>query len=263
MDPSGIEIARENALYELALSLRVSSGKQHGDAQLLAHIALRYHTLGIVSLLADADQDRYARCLCLAGQVDGHLRRLDLSADPTHNAASRELPFADALVAADLEGAREIARLAPDRHQEGVEYEDDFLRIKFMHQLLLAPNDQAALQSTLDRWDQVAEGAPSEYHALSLSLLRRDDSAFDEAIHAVLDRRRGKLAEWRMTPNYRLESDATDGGLFVFGLACLRLAELVGISTQPDYEGMPEPARIPLGRKPLAPNSWMIPGRVI
>lgn len=262
MDPSGIEIARENAAYELALSLRASSAKAHRDAELLTHIALRYHTLGIVSLLADADQAKYARFLCLAGQVDVYLRGLDLSADPKHNAASREIPFADALAAGDLDGARAIARLAPAVHQEGFEYEDDFLRAKFMHLLLLAPTDQAALARTLDRWNEVAEGAPTEYHALSLSLLQRDATAFDDAVHAVLARRRGKLAEWRKTPNYRVESDATDGGLFVFGLAYLRLAEFVGIPTAADYEDMPAQARVPLGTNLPKPNSWMAPGQL-
>jgi hypothetical protein len=258
VDPSPIEIARENATFSLQMSLQTSSSKLDRDPYLLAQIAVRYHMLAIVAVLADSDCATFVRRLAQSGQTDCFLRGLDLSADPAHWAASRHVPFADALAAGDLASARTIATLAPDFHQEGWEYEDDYLRSRFMHRLLLAPDDQPLLERMLERWDAVAEGRPGPYHDLSHALLARDEVLFDEALNAVLASRRVTFAEWRKTPEFRVEIDAVDGGLFVLGLAYLRLAELRGIVTRPDYDSMPALARVPLGTPLPPPGSWRV-----
>lgn len=257
-EPAAIEVARANAQFSLSRSLRASAQRSDRDPTLLSEIGMRFHTLGIVALLADADRSAFARLLALSGQTELHCHGLDLSEHPRITMASRWIPLADTLAAGDLEGARRLSQLASDTCQEGYEYEDDFLRSRFLHILLLTPDDEVQLTGLLERWDQVTHGRPTSYHALSCALLARDRVAFTEAMARVLSYRRMNLLRWRKTPGYRAELDATEGSLFVLGLAYLRMADLRGIPTIEDYEAMPGLARIPLGASLPASGSWRV-----
>jgi hypothetical protein len=252
---AAIEIARENAKHSLQEDLLASARISHRAPVLLCDIASRFHTLGIVAMLGDGDPLEYARLLALAGQTDAHCRSLDLSSEPRIRMVSRFLPFADALAAGDLDTARAIARLCPEAHEEGFEYEDDFLRYRFMHLLLTASDNESVLSRLLNRWKEVAEGNPSPHWALSRAILSRDPIAFEAAMADVLAARRENRAKWRKTPNYRVELDATEGSLFVLGLAYLRLADLRDMPTLDEYEGMPSMARVRLGTPP-PPGAW-------
>jgi hypothetical protein len=74
----------------------------------------------------------------------------------------------------------------------------------------------------------------------------------------VLARRRAQRAAWRKTPAYRVEVDATEGSLFVLGLAYLRLAELRGLETRPEHQGMPSLARVRDGASGLGADAWIV-----
>lgn len=257
MKPSAVAIARENAQFELEQSLRALGRNPDSDVHLLSEISTRYHLLALAVLLEDANQRAFAGLLALAGQTDVRLRSLDLSAHSRERAASRSVPFSDALAAGDLGTARAIAQLAPVHVQDGVEYEDDFLRFHFHHRLLVMPDDEVALRVVLDRWATVVGRAGSTHLDAARALLDRDADDLDEALDRLITERRGTFAAWRKRPDYREEIDATDGVIFVHGLALLRLAEMRGIKTRPDYEYMPDLARVPRGT-PLPPTgAWM------
>ncbi len=255
--PLAIEVARENARFALERALATSTRAGHRDPALLPAVADAHHTLGLVALLADVDPETFGRRLAMAGQADRRCRGMDLSPWPTLLMANRWLPFADVLASGDLAGARGLAQVLPTAHQDGFEYQDDFLRIHFMQRLLLSGEDRPALLALLDRWTQAAEGEPGPYHGLSQALLDRDAAAFEVALAAVLADRRTKRAAWRKSPHHRIELDATEGCVFVLGLAYLRLAELRGIPTAAEYEDMPAPARIRAGVVGLAPDAWL------
>jgi hypothetical protein len=138
----------------------------------------------------------------------------------------------------------------------GYEYEDDFLRFRFLHRLLLVPDDAKVLEALLRRWKDVLQGQRCPYHAASTALLHRDQAAFDDAIADLLDRRRAAFEAFRLATNYDAELDATIGKIFMHGLALLRFAELRGLATAIDDPFMPSLARIPLGGSPPPAGSW-------
>jgi hypothetical protein len=256
--PSGLEIARENASFELEQALAASAQKGHRDGELIAHAADRYHLLGIVALLTDADPKEYARLLALAGQADVACRSLGATLEPETRMASRSGPFEDALAAGDLDTAREIARLSPDAHEPDFEYEDDYLKTRVLHVLLLEPDGDKARRLHA-RWEEVLEGQHSPSHELSRVLIERDAGGFASALAATLASSEENFAEYRKSPEYRIEFGATDGALWVEGLAYLRIAELRGLPTEEDYSGMPSIARVPVATARPAPGAWLKP----
>ncbi len=156
MTVPALEIMRENATFDLEESLKSLGRAPDKDLYLLQQIALRYHLLGLVTLLEDADVRGFAGCLALSGQVDVKLRSHDLSANPRFIAASPGIPFTDALAAGDLDTARAIARAAPSTHQDEIEYEVDFLSLRFQHLLLLSPDDDGPLRQNRRSLGQAA-----------------------------------------------------------------------------------------------------------
>lgn len=251
-----LEIARDNALFGLKRALAFSRRSGHGDAGALADIAVRFHALGIVALLADGNPGEFARMLALSGQADLQCRQLDLTREPRLFMASRSIPFHSALAAGDLSTAAAIAERCPDRHQEGFEYEDDYLKHRFLQRLILTPEDEAGLLALLDRWDRVAERKPPPSHALSRAIVARDARAFDNAMDEMIARRADNLKQWRKSPAYKVEDDALLGPLSVDGLAYLRLAELRKLPTQSEYDTMPSVARVKLGTPLPPPGAW-------
>jgi hypothetical protein len=255
---SGLEIARQNALFSLRQSLKESARQGHRDAYLLSQISVRYRLLALVALLADADRKEYARLLALSGQTDVACRSLGAAIDPRVRMTSRSLPFEDALAAGDLDTARELARLSPDVHDPRFEYEDDFLRVRVLQVLLLEPDGVKAAQ-LFARWEAVLEGDYSPSLELTRVLIDRSTVEFERALAATIASRQKNLAAWRKTPQYRLELDATDGAIWVQGLAYLRMAELRGLPTEEDYEAMPSLARVTVGAAAPPPGAWMNP----
>lgn len=255
---SGLEIVRQDALFSLRKGLEASVRQDHRDASLLSQISVQYHLLAIVALLGDADQKEYVRLLALSGQTDVACRSLGAEVDPRIRMTSRSLPFEDALAAGDLDTAREIARLSPDVHDPGFEYEDDFLRVRVLQVLLLEPDGPAASR-LLARWEEVLAGERSPFLELTRVLVERSAAELGPALAATSASRQENLAAWRKTLQYRLELDETDGAVWVQGLAYLRIAELRGLPTKAKYKGMPSAARVPLGAALPAPGAWTRP----
>lgn len=141
----------------------------------------------------------------------------------------------------------------------GVEYEDDFLRGHVFHRLLTTPDDTAAIDALLARWEVVLEGGSSPFLDVFRSLLTRDPDEFKATFDALLDRRNAALEAWRKTLTYSDEIDATDRKVFVEGLAILRLAEAREMPTQSEYAFIPNIARVPLASRLPAPDAWQVP----
>ena len=256
MKPGAIAIVRENARFELEQSLKALGNSFDADVKLLVEISVRYHLLASAFLLEDSDQRGFACLLALSGQTDLYLRGQDLSAHPRWLAASHSLPFADALAAGDLATAGAIARLAPSAWLKGHEYEDDFLQAHLQHRLLVAPDDEAALRAILTRWEAVVGSAGSAELDAARALVDRDVAALEDALHRVVHQRQTRLAAWRRRPDYRDTLDATEGAIFVPGLALLRLAELRGLEIRREYDLLPGLARVAAGGVLPGPGEW-------
>ncbi|QSQ21986.1 immunity 49 family protein [Pyxidicoccus parkwayensis] len=205
-----------------------------------------YQAVGICELLLDAEVDAFFHHLIRSAQtrlwVLEHGTQLEQPPRKLLKTSNARGLHA-ALAARQWELARRIARASPTTWMEGVEYEDDFLAVHFVHRHLLgAPPEE--LRALLDRFETVLEGGPSPRFDLCRHLLARDIPGCTQAFADLLDERTAKLKKMKR------ESVAASDELFVpqsaiymEGLAWLALLEQAGIPTEPEYPMCPSLAR--------------------
>ena len=102
----------------------------------------------------------------------------------------------------------------------------------------------------LDRFEAALQGVPSGRLEVCRALRAEDRGAFEVAFESL-------VADWEQAcagMALRAEEEATVAAgtqVFVEGLACLRLAEHVGIRTALAFKGCPPLARGPRKRPPI------------
>lgn len=258
---SYLEYARINHQDALEKALReVAAGQPDPDAYFA--IGFAWRVLALCALLRDADTHAFAACLAKSGQVRLHLlQRVQqgMACPPLLLCTSKDIFFAASLAAGDLDTARAIAQLAPQRHFANLEYEDDFLFYHFLHRALLAPDDTVRLEALLQRWEDVLEGGESAYRDVCRELLSGQPERFESGFTAFLQERQEALREYAESFTCNRELLATEGKIFIEGLAVLRLADLRGLPTQPQYPLIPRMARLPPGTPLPPPASWRKP----
>lgn len=261
MSTAALEAARDNSLFliEQALEKGVDRAEHAGSAYFT--ITRAYRRLAIVALLLECDAGLFREHLCRSAFACVDFRRrlqAGLACAPRYSCAAHTVSFSDALAAGALDDAREIARSFGERHEAAVEYEDDFLRERLQHGLLLgAPS--ADLEAGVARWVKLAEGRPAVFLAVLQALVRGSAEAFESAFDALLQRRDAVIEEWRKQPNYREDAGCTEGRVFVEAAGLLRLAELRGLPTRREYKHVPALARVALGAALPARDSWRRP----
>lgn len=240
-----LELARENYGYQLQRALEAV---EEGDATAedLATVVFSYRILGICALLRDMEGEQFARLLRKSGLARLQLLR-QVAAQPhppgTVLAISKDTGFVAALAAGALDTATRIAERSPDTFLEGVEYEEEFLFFHFQQRLLRTPRDEAALGSILDRWTRVVAGEPSVYIDVCQALLEANEAAFCSALGEVLETRSESLRKYRKQLDFDRELDATEGKVYLNGLALVRLAQSRGIAAPERLEMIPRLAR--------------------
>lgn len=244
-----------NADYDLvqALSL-VSQGRMPRDRMYIIWKAFR--TRGICALFLECDADGFHADLQKSAAF--YLHYLKQIAEPADKVTSKADPFFDAVACNDLAAAREIARHARPTWNEGEEYEDDFLYVFFLMQCLHPEAAEADRRAVLDAFEAVLDGEESTRLDVCRALMDRDVKAFDDALGRRIDEHEETYREGRMADYIAEEEWATEGLLFVEGLALVVLAKHLGITVQDNYLYIPSLARreTPL---PHEPNAWRTP----
>jgi hypothetical protein len=227
----------------------------------LGEIELRYRLIGIARLLIEADpnafRDNLHRSACAALHLFELLQQ-GAALEPKNLTVHENPGFADAVIAGDMELATQLAELSPKRHQEGYEYEDDFLESHLLHRMLLGADD-AELRGLLQRWSGVMEGQTSVPWALSVALVERDADAFGQSLLDLVDEHVRWFEEFRTNAGYIPELDASLGNVLMDGLVALRFAEMRGIPTEREYRFMPDLARLPVGGPFPSRDAWRTP----
>jgi hypothetical protein len=174
-----------------------------------------------------------------------------------HLCASRAFSFIDGLVAGDLQTAQEIAKLLPRQHEPRIEYEDDFLFYHCLRLILQArPPQRAHLEEVMARWRTVLAGSEDPYLDACQALSALDAGALSQSLEYLVEERRREFTRGRQDQSIDLETQLTEGRIFLKGLALLRLASMCSIETLGEYSLMPAIARPPLGRIPPPPDDW-------
>ena len=215
----------------------------------LEEVSSYFQGLALCHLLETADVAQFRENLVRSG----HARRYFLRHSRAEGndadrrlALSRTEAFLDAVAAADLPLAREIATLSVSAWNPDWEYEDDFCYYRVLHTLALDPGAarEPALGALLARFEAALEGDRSWRLALCEALVERDASLFDDALRGFVG------AEQEANDARR---DALESYEFLFwprsfvsveGLALLQLAALRGIETAEAYPLCPAIARL-------------------
>ena len=210
-------------------------------------ISRHYRALGICGLLVNGDIDEFFHSLIRSAQtrkyfLDRCLRE-NYMTDP-YMAASFIGPFFDAVAAHQFHLAEAIARLSPITWQERDEYEDDFAYTNFLHILIMGGLD--ALQQSqpiLDQFEAALEGVASPRLEVCKSLRGLDQEQFAASFDILLNARKAEVQADRKTSTSEEITFEPEASIFVEGLALLKIAERLGLPTDPEYSLCPALAR--------------------
>jgi hypothetical protein len=210
-------------------------------------ISRHYRALGICALLAEANIDDFFHNLIRSAQTReyflDHCKRENYHSD-FYLAASFNGPFFDAVTANQYGLAEKIARLSPQEWRERDEYEDDFSYAHFLHSLVLNDPEIAARgEAILGRFEIALEGAPSPRLAICRAMLARDTEAFESAFGDLLTARESEIATARLTVAGEEHTFEPESGVFIEGLALLKLAARLGLTPAPEHSMCPSIAR--------------------
>ncbi len=252
-----LELAQTNALFQLRRALATTTqGKETGAT--LASISVAYRVLALCALLREADSNRFGELLCKAGQARLHLLEratTGLQVSPRAMAASNDVGFLASLAAGDLPTARRIAALSPNTPTPGWEDEEDFIFFHCLHRMVHPTSEEAGLRPILTRWRQLEADSPSPFFQVCASLMENESSRFQAAFTQMLDARQTLMREYRKQLNFDRELYATEGKVYINGLALLRLAESRGLPGREHDVLIPRLALLS-SFKPLPEHAW-------
>ncbi|WP_395844584.1 Imm49 family immunity protein [Archangium violaceum] len=172
---------------------------------------------------------------------------------------SRADPFFDAVACGDEAGASNIARHSAQVARPDREHPEDFLYVHLlMRRFFLGATDAEAASILQNLEAAVAEGSPSQRLDVCRALLAGDGEAFHEALLRLIDEHRAWYETGFQKGRIPEEVWATDGCLFIEGLALLRLARAARLSTYEEYPLIPSLALAP-PRIRYEDGSWLTP----
>jgi hypothetical protein len=225
--------------------------KGSGLAMRHFNVELSHRILAIHALLADADVDLFLDRLERSGTARLELMKTaarGTPCDPQTLIATKAMGFPAALAAGNFELATAIAQVMPDQHAATWEYEDDFLFIDLMRQLVLGLDAGGTgwvkpAKAALARWKVVRKGRPSPEQDVCRALVERDQNSFTAAFPELVEARRGDYAAYRKGTSYDPKIFATEGHVWIEGFALLELATRLGLASEPEYPLLPSLAR--------------------
>jgi hypothetical protein len=170
---------------------------------------------------------------------------------------SRADPFFDAISALDLDCARDQSRASRHTWNATLEYEDDFLYVRFLMARFFLDAPPVDLQAILARYEAVVDGAPDPRLSVCKAFLIGDAEQFDAGLTELLDAREAQLKKLHGRGGTSDEEMATEGKISIEGLALTRLADLLGLATRTDYLFVPSLARSTPRQTFSASDDWL------
>jgi len=219
-----------------------------------------FQALSICHLLEGLDTESFRENLVRSGFARQFFLRKSFESGNTKDrrlAISRTEAFLDALVSGYTPLWAGIDRFQPKKWHPDWEYEDDFAYFLFLHVLSVRSSEASAspnLKPVLDRFEVSLEGEKTPRFQICQSLLDKDPSGFQDALHQLMD----EIEEKYEAKKARLlEPDPSQLVLWarsfvsIEGLALLRMAELMGMEVEEAFALCPPSARLSQAAKPF------------
>lgn len=262
MSLTALSQAREDArfrIFNYVTELSADEGDDQDSRGLFA-ISWEHRQLAICRLLQDGDSAAFQLGLRRSGLTWLHLltrMAQGMQAAPSLRLGSTWDCVASAIAAGDLKLAQQIADRFPGEPDLDREYLDDYMPLAMMSRLVRAPDDRASIEALGQRWEQAEDGSSTNDIPLWMALADRDIPAFQEAFSAVIERRRDQMVAYRKSPGGLPTTAATEGAIYIDGLAILQLAQSLGMNITTTFGLCPKVARVSSVHTELPNNSWM------
>lgn len=234
-----------DAIIELKLQDLIRAWKLGELGELCEELCVAYRAAGIAALLLDLDTDRMHHMFIRSGLTRVFLLERMTPEDRDGSRfckVTRANGFFDSIAANQLDLGRRIIALGPQQRHDRFEYEEEYCYVRFLHELLQG-GGQDEQNRLLDRWKTLLEKTTDARYDVCRALQGRDGEGFDGAFSRL-------SSDWTVEIEAQQRSLTRDEIEFagarhvnVEGLALLRLAERVGITTRDEYEYCPREAR--------------------
>ncbi|MCY1041534.1 Imm49 family immunity protein [Corallococcus sp. bb12-1] len=209
--------------------------------------------MGIGWLLLLCDTRRWQSHLCRSGRAFLALSNQADGGWPV--ALSRSAPFFDALAALDWDCARELSLRAPRERRVELEYEEDFLYVRFLMDFCVLNRSEEDARACLARFESVLQGSEEPRLQVCQALLSRDEASFQAALEDFLKAEARRYVLLRERGRLTQEAWATDAKICVEGLALVLLAERAGMKSPSAFPAIPSVARCEVS--PIEPlDAW-------
>lgn len=210
-----------------------------------------FQAFAICALLTQYDVDKFRENLVRSAHARRYFLRKAAEAnvsDDRRLALSRGEAVLDALAAADIVVAREIAERSIRDWHANWEYEDDFCYYLFIHDCILHDGTpaEAITAPLLERYEQSLEGGDDPRLKVCQSLVERDPEKFIATFSALMNAKQEQIDQQR--PNVVDSKFLFWPRSFVSveGLALLRLAEMAGLAIAEEFPLCPAESRLAL-----------------
>lgn len=221
--------------------------------QISVDLCNKLRALAIIALLTEGDSDKFLHNLVRSGQVREtfllRVKQADYQSEH-HLASGRFEGMLDSIASGDMDLAQRIAWLSPRTWETQREYEDDFCYAQILHRLVHGVQAASVYQPFIYRFEEILNGQASARLDVVRALVAHSQIEFDESFEALLQERQDEIAA--NIARYQLEEPqiVAERQVFIEGLALLRLAGIVGLTTQTEYLYCPSNARLPM-RNPV------------
>ena len=214
-----------------------------------------YRTAGIAALLLDLDIDRFYHMLIRSGLIRVFLLQKSTQEDKKLSRfckLTKVNGFFDSVAANRFDVAEKITVLSPQKWIERYEYEDDYCYILFLHNMIRG-GEKSLKEKIIYRFEKILEGESSPKYDVCYALFKQDNQYFDDAFSDLIDLWTDEIEFQKKSISRNEVEFAAARHIYIEGLALLRIAEMVGIETQDEYQYCPKEARLPM-RTPF-PNT--------
>lgn len=248
-----LPMIRDNAYGQLDTMVPIlEAGRLDAAGTMAELIVQQYAVAGICDLLHDGSARGFLTGLQKSAAAFVHLLpKLDRS----RLTASRSPAYFAAVACGDDNSARAIAQSLPAEWNRDYEHEDDFLYARFLIELYSLGASANRLREIAARLAAVTDGEDSARRDICNGLLARDASLFETGLEGLIVERRDLFAEAKDADAIPESEWATEGQVFVEGIALVKLARKLGLATQAEYLFVPS---LVLGKdvESPSPDSW-------
>ncbi len=208
----------------------------------------KLRSLAIITLLAEADTNLFYHNLIRSGLArEIFLKRCQAEGfTDYHLAISRNGALFDCITAGSFDVANRIDRLSPVEWIADGEYEDDYCFMRFFHLIIRDGMTQTELIPVLERFEASLEGVENAKLGVCRALAYRDQRTFDDSFDGLILEHETAIREDTERGQMEDEDVVAQRQIFIEGLAILRIAERIGLKTEPEYKYCPAIARLPM-----------------